>query len=159
MQLFQISFERSTGLVFSEYLLSGQIPPVKEVNDVEPFFPSMQFPDRTIQRVSLFYFKDALTPAHIPTTSFTRLYKNRGKCNQRSTWDVVNQKQFEIVKSVFDGISNTFTYFRCLQACNCYYYFPWGQKAAKPAPVDSMIEGLYGHIASQPTIFSSKGCF
>ncbi|XP_074583893.1 protein root UVB sensitive 1, chloroplastic isoform X2 [Curcuma longa] len=46
-------------LVFSEYLLSGQIPPVKEVNDVEPFFPSMQFPDRTIQRVLSSEAKDA----------------------------------------------------------------------------------------------------
>ena len=28
-----------TGLVFSEYLLSGQAPPIKEVNDEEPLFP------------------------------------------------------------------------------------------------------------------------
>lgn len=30
-----------TGLVFSEYLLSGQAPPVKEVNDEEPLFPAV----------------------------------------------------------------------------------------------------------------------
>lgn len=29
------------GLVFSEYLLSGQAPPVKEVNDEEPLFPAL----------------------------------------------------------------------------------------------------------------------
>ncbi|WCJ29030.1 hypothetical protein M5689_010693 [Euphorbia peplus] len=28
-------------LVFSEYLLSGQVPPVKEVNDEEPLFPAL----------------------------------------------------------------------------------------------------------------------
>lgn len=30
-------------LVFSEYLLSGQAPPVKEVNDEEPLFPALHF--------------------------------------------------------------------------------------------------------------------
>ena len=30
-----------TGLVFSEYLISGQAPPVKEVNDEEPLFPAV----------------------------------------------------------------------------------------------------------------------
>ncbi|XP_078169227.1 root UVB sensitive-like protein (Protein of unknown function, DUF647) [Carex rostrata] len=30
-------------LVFSEYLLSGQVPSVKEVNDKEPFFPSFPY--------------------------------------------------------------------------------------------------------------------
>ena len=30
-----------TGLVFSEYLLSGQAPPIKEVNDEEPLFPAV----------------------------------------------------------------------------------------------------------------------
>ncbi|XP_044467266.1 protein root UVB sensitive 1, chloroplastic isoform X3 [Mangifera indica] len=30
-------------LVFSEYLLSGQAPPVKEVNDDEPLFPALHF--------------------------------------------------------------------------------------------------------------------
>lgn len=30
-----------TGLVFSEYLLSGQAPPVKEVNAEEPLFPAV----------------------------------------------------------------------------------------------------------------------
>lgn len=30
-------------LVFSEYLLSGQAPPIKEVNDEEPLFPSLPF--------------------------------------------------------------------------------------------------------------------
>ncbi|GAB2235521.1 hypothetical protein Droror1_Dr00025946 [Drosera rotundifolia] len=30
-----------TGLVFSEYLLSGQVPLVKEVNDEEPLFPAI----------------------------------------------------------------------------------------------------------------------
>jgi len=29
------------GLVFSEYLLSGQAPPVKDVNDEEPLFPAV----------------------------------------------------------------------------------------------------------------------
>ncbi|WOL04315.1 hypothetical protein Cni_G13036 [Canna indica] len=33
-------------LVFSEYLLSGQVPPLKEVNDVEPFFPGIPFLSR-----------------------------------------------------------------------------------------------------------------
>lgn len=33
----------TTGLVFSEYLLSGQAPPVKEVNDEEPLFPALHF--------------------------------------------------------------------------------------------------------------------
>lgn len=28
-----------TGLVFSEYLLSGQVPSIKEVNEEEPLFP------------------------------------------------------------------------------------------------------------------------
>lgn len=32
-----------SGLVFSEYLLSGQVPPVKEVNDVEPLFPAVPY--------------------------------------------------------------------------------------------------------------------
>lgn len=31
----------STGLVFSEYLLSGLVPSVKEVNDEEPLFPAV----------------------------------------------------------------------------------------------------------------------
>jgi len=31
----------NTGLVFGEYLLSGLIPSVKEVNDEEPFFPAL----------------------------------------------------------------------------------------------------------------------
>lgn len=30
-----------TGLVFSEYLLSGQAPSVKEVNAEEPLFPAV----------------------------------------------------------------------------------------------------------------------
>ncbi|GLT77020.1 hypothetical protein SLA2020_486460 [Shorea laevis] len=30
-------------LVFSEYLLSGQAPPIKEVNDEEPLFPALPF--------------------------------------------------------------------------------------------------------------------
>lgn len=30
-------------LIFSEYLLSGQVPPVKEVNDEEPLFPAVRF--------------------------------------------------------------------------------------------------------------------
>lgn len=30
-----------TGLVFSEYLLSGQVPSVKNVNDEEPLFPAV----------------------------------------------------------------------------------------------------------------------
>lgn len=30
-------------LVFSEYLFSGQVPPVKEVNDEEPLFPAVPF--------------------------------------------------------------------------------------------------------------------
>ncbi|KAJ9134892.1 hypothetical protein P3X46_032136 [Hevea brasiliensis] len=30
-------------LVFSEYLLSGQAPPIKEVNDEEPLFPTLPF--------------------------------------------------------------------------------------------------------------------
>ncbi|GMH09641.1 hypothetical protein Nepgr_011482 [Nepenthes gracilis] len=30
-------------LIFSEYLLSGQVPPVKEVNDEEPLFPAVPF--------------------------------------------------------------------------------------------------------------------
>ena len=32
-----------SGLVFSEYLLSGQAPPIKEVNDEEPLFPALPF--------------------------------------------------------------------------------------------------------------------
>ncbi|XP_020261733.1 protein root UVB sensitive 1, chloroplastic isoform X2 [Asparagus officinalis] len=32
-------------LVFSEYLLSGQVPQIKEVNDEEPLFPSLPFVD------------------------------------------------------------------------------------------------------------------
>lgn len=32
-----------TGLVFSEYLLSGQAPSIKEVNDEEPLFPAVPF--------------------------------------------------------------------------------------------------------------------
>lgn len=30
-----------TGLVFGEYLLSGVVPSVKEVNAEEPFFPAV----------------------------------------------------------------------------------------------------------------------
>lgn len=36
------------GLVFSEYLLSGQAPPVKEVNDEEPLFPDVSILNVTI---------------------------------------------------------------------------------------------------------------
>ncbi|XP_054775928.1 protein root UVB sensitive 1, chloroplastic isoform X2 [Prosopis cineraria] len=36
------------GLVFSEYLLSGQAPPVKEVNDKEPLFPAVSILNVTI---------------------------------------------------------------------------------------------------------------
>lgn len=32
-----------TGLVFSEYLRSGQAPPIKDVNDEEPLFPAVPF--------------------------------------------------------------------------------------------------------------------
>ena len=30
-----------TGLVFGEYLLSGEVPSTKEVNDEEPLFPAV----------------------------------------------------------------------------------------------------------------------
>ncbi|KAM7276888.1 hypothetical protein ACFE04_018754 [Oxalis oulophora] len=38
------------GLVFSEYLLSGQAPPLKEINDEEPLFPA--FPSLSIKSAS-----------------------------------------------------------------------------------------------------------
>ncbi|XP_030552300.2 protein root UVB sensitive 1, chloroplastic [Rhodamnia argentea] len=37
-------------LVFSEYLLSGQAPSVKEVNDEEPLFPALPFLDGTLKK-------------------------------------------------------------------------------------------------------------
>ncbi|GKD28454.1 protein root UVB sensitive 1, chloroplastic [Tanacetum coccineum] len=36
-----VLFNQSAGLVFGEYLLSGLVPSVKEVNDEEPFFPAL----------------------------------------------------------------------------------------------------------------------
>ncbi|URE17056.1 Vitamin B6 photo-protection and homoeostasis [Musa troglodytarum] len=37
-------------LVFSEYLLSGQVPLIKEVNDGEPFFPGIPFVNKITHR-------------------------------------------------------------------------------------------------------------
>jgi hypothetical protein len=48
-----IGFIFRTGLVFSEYLLSGQVPSVKVVNDEEPFFES--FPYLTVRKVIPLY--------------------------------------------------------------------------------------------------------
>lgn len=40
--------------MFSEYLLSGQVPSVKIVNDEEPFFES--FPYLTVRKVTPLYY-------------------------------------------------------------------------------------------------------
>jgi hypothetical protein len=54
----------TAGLMFSEYICSGCIPSVKEVNDEEPIFPGVPFLDAQFKSrsVSLFilvfcYFK------------------------------------------------------------------------------------------------------
>lgn len=45
-----------TGLVFSEYLLSGQEPSVKDVNDEEPRFPALPILNlRPPYKVSVFF--------------------------------------------------------------------------------------------------------
>lgn len=47
----------STGLVFSEYLLSGQASPVKDVNEEEPLFPAVPFLNsKSANKVSHFSF-------------------------------------------------------------------------------------------------------
>ena len=52
-----------TGLVFSEYLLSGQGPTVKEVNDEEPLFPAVPFLNVTLaNKVSYSCFLECLGP-------------------------------------------------------------------------------------------------
>ncbi|KAK8945969.1 hypothetical protein KSP40_PGU008109 [Platanthera guangdongensis] len=52
-QLAAASFEAEVCLVFSEYLWSGRVPPIKEVNDEEPFL--MNLPHIKINMDRLFY--------------------------------------------------------------------------------------------------------
>lgn len=43
------------GLVFSEYLISGQAPLIKEVNDEEPLFPTVRFSNmKSPEKVKVF---------------------------------------------------------------------------------------------------------
>jgi len=50
--ILSIPFWHLTGLVFSEYLLSGGVPRIKEVNDEEPLFPGLPFVNLNTYTVS-----------------------------------------------------------------------------------------------------------
>lgn len=57
---YKLPFQPYAGLVFGEYLLSGLIPSVKEVNDEEPFFPALPLlslkPASKVSQSLLFFF-------------------------------------------------------------------------------------------------------
>lgn len=59
------------GLVFSEYLLSGQIPSVKEVNDEEPLFFNLSL--GASRKVSQGYFQYCITDQFFLPTLYSQL--------------------------------------------------------------------------------------
>ncbi|KAM7266091.1 hypothetical protein ACFE04_019475 [Oxalis oulophora] len=63
-----------TGLVFSEYLLSGQAPPLKEINDDEPLFPAI--PSLNMKSASQVKSLELMTQFNNEVTSW-----HRGKQN------------------------------------------------------------------------------
>lgn len=58
------------GLVFSEYLLSGLVPSVKEVNDEEPLFPVAILNRKAAYEVSL------LSLVLVSQDNFPHIYAN-----------------------------------------------------------------------------------
>ncbi|KAF8033435.1 hypothetical protein BT93_D2137 [Corymbia citriodora subsp. variegata] len=83
-------------LVFSEYLLSGQAPSVKEVNDEEPLFPALPYLDGTLKKAQ----SSALSlEAKEAAAQIERRLQLGSKLS-----DVINQK--EDVVALFDLFRN-----------------------------------------------------